>query len=824
MSRTQYDEEMAKMSEENEGGQVVLEDREYPVLALRDMVVFEKNTASLFIGRTISLKAAQAAYQAGEPIVLLTQKEAMTETPKADDLYQVGVLAKIHRYVVMPDGTLNLAVEAMRRIKVVKLNTKGKYYTAFIEAFDDDNKNVSTEELNALTVLLCDEFKKQTLDYSKISKEGLISLSHPEGKDVKELIAMMMSALDLRVEDKQELLECRSQKEMLERMIGVLSKEGARVSVENKIKERVRVQMEKNQRDYYLNEQMKAIQKEMSGSDNPEEDELNTYQKKIETTKLSKEAKAKALSELKKLKAAGPMGPEGTIIRNYLDWLLDLPWGKYSPINHDLQKAIDVLDEDHYGLDKVKERIIEYLAVQNRSKSLKSPILCLVGAPGVGKTSLGRSIARATGRKFVRAALGGMRDEAEIRGHRRTYIGAMPGKILQNLKKVGTSNPLFLLDEIDKLGADWRGDPSSALLEVLDPEQNATFNDHYLDVDYDLSKVMFVTTANSLNMPRPLLDRMEIIHIDGYTEQEKVEIAKRHLIPKVFKENAIEPEELFISDEAIVDIVRYYTSESGVRNLERKLASIARKCAKEILLDKEVELPIRVTEKELEKYLGVKIYHYGMREEKNHIGVTTGLAWTEVGGDMLFIEAVDMPGKGVVKQTGKLGDVMKESIDTAYSVVRSRALSLGIDPSVFEKTDVHVHVPEGATPKDGPSAGVTMFTTLVSVFTKIPVKSDVAMTGEITLQGRVLPIGGLKEKLLSALRGGIKTVIIPKGNEKDLADLPEIVKKELRIVLAENVSTVLEEALECPVRSIELPSACNKGENLGIGIANGSPS
>ncbi|MBO5039434.1 MAG: endopeptidase La, partial [Alphaproteobacteria bacterium] len=444
------------------------------------------------------------------------------------------------------------------------------------------------------------------------------------------------------------------------------------------------------------------------------------------------------------------------------------------------------------------------------------------------KTSLGRSIARATGRKFVRAALGGMRDEAEIRGHRRTYIGAMPGKILQNLKKVGTSNPLFLLDEIDKLGADWRGDPSSALLEVLDPEQNATFNDHYLDVDYDLSKVMFVTTANSLNMPRPLLDRMEIIHIDGYTEQEKVEIAKRHLIPKVFKENAIEPHELFISDEAIVDIVRYYTSESGVRNLERKLASIARKCAKEILLDKEVALPIRVTEKDLEKYLGVKIYHYGMREEKNHIGVTTGLAWTEVGGDMLFIEAVDMPGKGVVKQTGKLGDVMKESIDTAYSVVRSRALSLGIDPSVFEKTDVHVHVPEGATPKDGPSAGVTMFTTLVSVFTKIPVKSDVAMTGEITLQGRVLPIGGLKEKLLSALRGGIKTVIIPKGNEKDLADLPEIVKKELRIVLAETVSTVLEEALECPVKAMELPSACtttqHKGENLGIGIVNGSPS
>ena len=630
------------------------------------------------------------------------------------------------------------------------------------------------------------------------------------------------------------LLECRDERAMLTKLLEILNEEGARIAAENKIKDRVKSQMEKNQRDYYLNEQLKAIQKELTGVENEEEDELQQYAKKIAESKMSKEARAKANQELKKLKAAGPMSAESTIIRNYLDWLVDLPWGKYSPISHNLGKAIEILDEDHYGLQKVKERIIEYLAVQARSKDLKSPILCLVGAPGVGKTSLGRSIARATGRKFVRASLGGMRDEAEIRGHRRTYIGAMPGKIIQNIKKAGVSNPLFLLDEIDKLGSDWRGDPSSALLEVLDPEQNATFNDHYLDLDYDLSKVMFVTTANSLDMPRPLLDRMEIIRLDGYTEQEKIEIAKRHLIPKVFKENAIKPTELFITDDAIRDVIRYYTSESGVRNLERELATIARKSAKELLLDSEKKAEkggkkagagggadasgsaagagakiaaadehITVTPENLNKYLGIKKFHFGVREEQNLVGVTTGLAWTEVGGDILFIEAVDMPGKGVIKQTGKLGEVMKESIDTAYSVVRSHAQALGIRPEVFEKTDVHVHVPEGAIPKDGPSAGITMYTTLVSVFTKIPVRSDVAMTGEITLQGRVLPIGGLKEKLLSALRGGIKTVIIPKGNEKDLAELPEIVRNELKIVLAENVNDVLAVALEHPVTPLK---------------------
>ena len=809
---------------------MILENMEYPVLSLRDIVVFPENSASLFVGRSASLKAAKAAYRFGTPLALLTQRQSTVEAPKEEDLYQIGTLARIRRFVTMPDGTLNLAVEGIRRFKVKKLNAFGEYYTAFIAPYELEEDHGDEIELKALAAVVSEKFRQQTVDYSKLPKESLMAVSQYDNPG--RLIAAVIGNLDIRTVDKQALLECRNERAMLTKLLEILNEEGARIAAENKIKDRVKSQMEKNQRDYYLNEQLKAIQKELSGVENEEEDEIQQYAKKIAESKMTKEARAKANQELKKLKAAGAMSAESTIIRNYLDWLVDLPWGKYSPISHNLGKAIEILDEDHYGLTKVKERIIEYLAVQARSKDLKSPILCLVGAPGVGKTSLGRSIARATGRKFVRASLGGMRDEAEIRGHRRTYIGAMPGKIIQNIKKAGVSNPLFLLDEIDKLGSDWRGDPSSALLEVLDPEQNATFNDHYLDLDYDLSKVMFVTTANSLDMPRPLLDRMEIIRLDGYTEQEKIEIAKRHLIPKVFKENAIKPEELFITDEAIRDVIRYYTSESGVRNLERELATIARKSAKQLLLDSEqtadelkkaakgkkgaaadkaeekaavaiTDGHITVTPENLDKFLGVKKFHFGVREEKNLVGVTTGLAWTEVGGDILFIEAVDMPGKGIVKQTGKLGEVMKESIDTAYSVVRSHAQALGIEPEVFEKTDVHVHVPEGAIPKDGPSAGITMYTTLVSVFTKIPVKSDVAMTGEITLQGRVLPIGGLKEKLLSALRGGIKTVVIPKGNEKDLAELPEIVKKELKIVLAENVSDVLKVALEHPVTPLK---------------------
>ena len=630
------------------------------------------------------------------------------------------------------------------------------------------------------------------LPKKKTPPEVLFSVNQIE--DYTKLADTIASHLALKIADKQALLEGKSLYERFEKLLGFMDAEITMLEVENRIRNRVRKQMEKSQKEYYLNEQMKAIQKELGDGD--EEDEISAYMKKIEKTKLSKEAKEKALAEVKKLKNMGPNSAEATVVRNYLDWILDIPWKKRSKVNKDLQYALDVLNADHYGLDKVKERIIEFLAIQARSDKVRGPILCLVGPPGVGKTSLGKSIARATGRAFVRTSLGGMRDEAEIRGHRRTYIGSMPGKIIKGMKKAGTTNPLFLLDEIDKLGNDYRGDPSSALLEVLDPEQNAAFNDHYLEVDYDLSDVMFVTTANSLDMPRPLLDRMEIIRLSGYTEDEKIEIAKRHLLPKIFKENGVKDNELSIKPDAIRDIIRYYTREAGVRSLERELSTIARKAIKEILLEGDKEkLPIVVDAKNLEKYLGVIKYRYGEAEEKDQVGVTTGLAWTEVGGDILFIEAVDMPGKGIVKQTGKLGDVMKESIETAYSVVRAHSKELGIDPKVFEKTDIHVHVPEGATPKDGPSAGIAMYTTLVSVLTQIPVRKDVAMTGEITLQGRVLPIGGLKEKLLSALRGGIKTVIIPKDNEKDLAEIPDNVKQGLKIIPVTEVKEVLKIAL-----------------------------
>ena len=645
------------------------------------------------------------------------------------------------------------------------------------------------EVLSRSVISLFEEYVKVS---RKLSPDVIVAVRQIE--DYSKLADTIASHITLKTEEKQQLLEAENLSSRFEKLLEFMNSELAMIEVENKIKNRVKQQMEKSQKEYYLNEQMKAIQKELNDGD--EEDEISALKKRINNTKLSKEAKDKALAELRKLKTMGAMSSEATVVRNYLDWLLDIPWKKPSKVNNDLQKATQILEADHYGLDKVTERIVEYLAVRSRADKIKGPILCLVGPPGVGKTSLGQSIAKATGRKFVRASLGGMRDEAEIRGHRRTYIGSMPGKIVQGMKKVGTSNPLFLLDEIDKLGNDWRGDPSSALLEVLDPEQNSTFNDHYLEVDYDLSDVMFVTTANSLDMPRPLLDRMEIIRLSGYTEDEKIEIAKRHLIPKIFGENAVKCSELSITDEAVRDIVRYYTREAGVRNLERELSAIARKAVKEILLSKDKCLKIEVMAENLEKYLGIKKYHFGQAEETDHIGVTTGLAWTEVGGDILFIEAVDMPGKGKVMQTGKLGDVMKESIDTAYSVVRARSKDLGIEPDVFEKTDIHIHVPEGATPKDGPSAGIAMFTTLVSVFTKTPVRKDVAMTGEITLQGRVLPIGGLKEKLLSALRGGIKTVIIPKDNEKDLAEIPDNVKQNLKIVPVSEVKEVLEIALK----------------------------
>ena len=760
-----------------------------PVLPLRDVVVYPKMIVPIFVGREKSIEAVQKANDKGSEMVLVMQKKGDIEVPSAKDLYKVGTLCNVLQMLKLPDGTVKLLVEGLERVKITAFRDNKTYIAAAIESYPQDDPDKKTLESWARAVV--SQFEEYVKLNKKIPYDVIQSIKQINEYD--KLADTVASHLSLKTEDKQFLLEANNLQDRLNKILQLIDTEMMVLEVEDKIKHRVKKQMEKSQKEYYLNEQMKAIQKELHDGD--EDDENSNYLKRINATKFTKEAREKALSELKKLRSMGPNTPESSIVRNYLDWLLDLPWDKKTKLNRDLEKAIEVLEEDHYGLEKVKERIVEYLAVQSRSKNLKAPILCLVGPPGVGKTSLGKSIARATNRNFVRASLGGMRDEAEIRGHRRTYIGAMPGKIVQSMKKAGVSNPLFLLDEIDKLGSDWRGDPSSALLEVLDPEQNNTFEDHYLDVDYDLSDVMFVTTANSLNMPRPLLDRMEIIQLSGYTEDEKVEIAKRHLIGKVFDENAVQCSELVITDDAIRDIIRYYTREAGVRNLERELATIARKATKEILLEKGKCVRIEVTPKNLDKYLGVRRFSYGEAEKQDHIGVTTGLAWTEVGGDILFIEAVDMPGKGKVTQTGKLGDVMKESIETAYSVVRSHSKELGIKPETFEKTDIHVHVPEGATPKDGPSAGIAMYTTLVSVFTKIPVRNDVAMTGEITLQGRVLPIGGLKEKLLAALRGGIKTVIIPQENVKDLAEIPDNVKSGMKIIPVSSASEVLEIAL-----------------------------
>lgn len=767
----------------------------YPILPLRDIVVYPKMIVPLFVGREKSIKALQQAIDNDQNIVLATQKEAAVEDPKPEDIFKVGTLGTVVQLVRLPDGTVKVLVEGLERVKIDDFIMADGFMQVDVEILAEDNvHDVETEALSRAVLSQFEEYVKLS---KKVPPEVLVSVSQIE--DYNKLADTIASHLSLKINEKQALLEGKTLKDRFNKILEFMDAEITLLEVENKIKSRVKKQMEKSQKEYYLNEQMRAIQKELGDGD--EESEIDAYMQKIEKTKLSKEAREKALAEVKKLKTMSMMSAEATVVRNYLDWLLDIPWHKRSKVNKDLKKAAEILDADHYGLEKVKERIIEYLAVQSRADKVKGPILCLFGPPGVGKTSLGKSIARATGRSFVRTSLGGMRDEAEIRGHRRTYIGSMPGKIIKGMKKAGTSNPLFLLDEIDKLGSDWRGDPSSALLEVLDPEQNNSFNDHYLEVDYDLSDVMFVTTANSLDMPRPLLDRMEIIRLSGYTEDEKIQIAKRHLMPKIFSENAVKPEELFISDDAIRDIIRYYTREAGVRNLERELSNIARKAIKGLLMHQNRER-INVDGGNLEEYLGVRKFRFGEAEEEDHIGVTTGLAWTEVGGDILFIEAVDMPGKGIVKQTGKLGDVMKESIETAYSVVRSHAEKLGIKPEVFEKTDIHVHVPEGATPKDGPSAGIAMCTTLVSVLTKVPVRKDVAMTGEITLQGRVLPIGGLKEKLLSALRGGIKTVIIPKDNEKDLREIPDNVKKGLKIIPVSNADEVLEIALH---RDCRLP-------------------
>jgi ATP-dependent Lon protease len=759
-----------------------------PVLPLRDIVVFPHMIVPLFVGRDKSVRALEAVMKDDKQILLVTQKNAAQDDPGVDDIYHVGTISTVLQLLKLPDGTVKVLVEGGKRARIAAFKETESFFEAFVETLEE--QLTDSRELEALARTVVSQFEQYIKLNKKIPPEVLVSINQIE--DPAKLADTVASHLSLKIAEKQELLETLSVAERLERVFAHMESEIGVLQVERRIRNRVKRQMEKTQREYYLNEQLKAIQKEL-GEGEDGRDEAAELEEKIKKTRLSKEAREKAMAELKKLRTMSPMSAEATVVRNYLDWLLSIPWKKKTKIKTDLEAAERILNEDHYGLEKVKERILEYLAVQARSQKIRGPILCLVGPPGVGKTSLGKSIAKATGRNFVRMSLGGVRDEAEIRGHRRTYIGSMPGKIIQGMKKAKSSNPLFLLDEIDKLGADWRGDPSSALLEVLDPEQNSTFQDHYLEVDYDLSDVMFVTTANSLRMPQPLLDRMEIIRIPGYTEDEKVEIAKRHLIPKVSEANGLKPDEWTISDEALRDLIRYYTREAGVRNLEREIAGLARKAVREIVQKKASK--VTFTRKNLEKFAGVRKYRYGEAELEDMVGVVTGLAWTEVGGELLSIEAVLMPGKGNVKHTGKLGDVMQESVQAAMSYVRSRALSFGIKPPLFEKRDIHVHVPEGATPKDGPSAGVAMATAIVSALTGIPVRRDIAMTGEITLRGRVLPIGGLKEKLLAALRGGITTVLIPKENEKDLAEIPDNVKKGLKIIPVASVDEVMREAL-----------------------------
>jgi ATP-dependent Lon protease len=782
MSKAEKPEEMTAENKGPVSGELL------PVLPLRDIVVFPHMIVPLFVGREKSVRALEAVMKEDKQILLVAQKNAAQDDPAADDIYRIGTVSNILQLLKLPDGTVKVLVEGVRRARIVAFKDTEAYFEAFIEPLEE--RMGDPREMEALSRTVVSQFEQYIKLNKKIAPEVLVSLNQIE--DPSKLADTVASHLGIKVAEKQELLETLDVAERLERVFGFMEAEIGVLQVERRIRNRVKRQMEKTQREYYLNEQLKAIQKEL-GEGEDGKDEIAELEAKIKKTRLSKEAREKALSELKKLRTMSPMSAEATVVRNYLDWLLAIPWKKRSKVKIDLAEAERILNADHYGLEKVKERILEYLAVQVRANKVRGPILCLVGPPGVGKTSLGKSIARATGRNFVRMSLGGVRDEAEIRGHRRTYIGSMPGKIIQGMKKAKTSNPLFLLDEIDKLGADWRGDPSSALLEVLDPEQNATFNDHYLEVDYDLSDVMFITTANSLRMPQPLLDRMEIIRIPGYTEDEKVEIARRHLIPKQTEAHGLKPEEWSISEEALRDLIRYYTREAGVRNLEREIAALARKAIKEIVGKKAKKVVI--TRKNLEKYAGVRRYRFGEAEAEDMVGVVTGLAWTEVGGEILTIESVLMPGKGNVKQTGKLGDVMQESVQAALSYVRSRAVTFGIKPTLFEKRDIHIHVPEGATPKDGPSAGIAMATSIVSVLTGIPVRKDIAMTGEITLRGRVLPIGGLKEKLLAALRAGIRTVFIPKENEKDLAEIPDSVKRHLTLVPVSHVDEVIGQAL-----------------------------
>jgi len=769
-----------------------------PILPLRDIVVFPHMIVPLFVGREKSVSALENVLAQDKQILLVAQKNATDDDPTPKDIYTVGTVSTVLQLLKLPDGTVKVLVEGGHRAQILKYTSNPQFFEAMIgpveEGVEEDRR-----ELEALSRSVIAQFEQYIRLNKKIPAEVMVSINQIE--DPGKLGDTIASHLSLKISDKQELLETIVASERLEKVMAFMESEIGVLQVEKKIRNRVKRQMEKTQREYYLNEQMKAIQREL-GETEDGKDEMAELEEQIAKTKLSKEAKEKALGELKKLKSMSPMSAEATVVRNYLDWMLSLPWKKNSRVKSDITEAEKILNADHYGLEKVKERILEYLAVQQRTKKIKGPILCLVGPPGVGKTSLGKSIAAATGRNFVRVSLGGVRDEAEIRGHRRTYIGSMPGKVLQGMKKAKTSNPLFLLDEVDKLGNDYRGDPSSALLEVLDPEQNSTFGDHYLEVEYDLSDVMFVTTANTLRMPQPLLDRMEVIRLSGYTEDEKVEIAKHHLIDKQMENHGLKKGEWSISDEALRDLIRYYTREAGVRNLERELANLTRKATKEILIAKGSK-KVSVTRRNLGKYAGVRKYRFGEVEDEDSVGATTGLAWTEVGGELLTIEAVLMPGKGNATLTGQLGDVMKESIQAARSFVRSRSVTFGIKPTLFDKRDIHVHVPEGATPKDGPSAGVAMCTSIVSALTGIPVRKDVAMTGEITLRGRVLPIGGLKEKLLAALRGGLSTVLIPKENEKDLEEIPDNVKRGLKIIPVSSVDEVLGLALTKPLVPIE---------------------
>jgi len=765
----------------------------YPVLPLRDIVVFPHMIVPLFVGREKSVRALEDVMKDDKQILLVTQKNAAQDDPTPADIYSVGTVGTVLQLLKLPDGTVKVLVEGGQRASITKFAENEEFFQAYADLVEE--KVGDQQELEALSRAVVSQFEQYIKLNKKIPPEVLVSINQIE--ESGKLADTVASHLALKIPEKQQLLECATVSERLERVYAFMEGEIGVLQVEKRIRNRVKRQMEKTQREYYLNEQLKAIQKEL-GETEDGRDEAAELEEKINKTRFTKEAREKALAELKKLRSMSPMSAEATVVRNYLDWMLSIPWKKRTKVKKDIKLAQKILDADHYGLEKVKERILEYLAVQNRMNKVKGPILCLVGPPGVGKTSLGKSIAKSTGRNFVRMSLGGVRDEAEVRGHRRTYIGSMPGKVIQGMKKAKSSNPLFLLDEVDKLGADWRGDPSSALLEVLDPEQNGTFNDHYLEVDYDLSDVMFVCTANTLRLPQPLLDRMEVIRVAGYTEDEKVEISKRHLIEKQVKANGLKKGEFTISDDALRDLIRYYTREAGVRNLEREIANLCRKAVKEIMM-KGTE-KVSITRRNLDKYAGVRRFHFGEAELEDLVGVTTGLAWTEVGGELLSIEAVSLPGKGRVTTTGKLGDVMKESVQAAESYVKSRATAFGIKPTLFEKKDIHVHVPEGATPKDGPSAGVAMITSIVSVLTGIPVRKDVAMTGEITLRGRVLPIGGLKEKLLAALRGGLKKVLIPKDNEKDLADIPDNVKRGLEIIPVNSVDDVLRNAL---VRALE---------------------